>query len=72
MIGPAALRREARDQIDLLGQDPHSSGSQKLRGHEDYYRVSFGAGGYRIVYRVRPEKLIIERVRPRGRAYQGL
>jgi hypothetical protein len=56
----------------LLGEDPHAAGSQKLRGHEDYYRVPFGAGRYGIVYRVRPEKVIIERVRPRGSAYQGL
>jgi mRNA-degrading endonuclease RelE of RelBE toxin-antitoxin system len=69
---PIALRKEARDLIDALGDEPAPAGSQKLRGHEDYYRLAFGSGGFRIVYRVRPEKVIIERVRPRGRAYDGL
>lgn len=69
---PAALRQEARDRIDRLSTTPIPHDAKKLRGHEDYYRIPFGSHRFRIIYRVRPDKLIVARVRARGEAYQGL
>jgi mRNA-degrading endonuclease RelE of RelBE toxin-antitoxin system len=67
---PDKLQREAIAAIDSLADDPHPTDSVKLRGRNDHYRLRLD--GYRIVYRVRPGKILITRVARRGIVYQGL
>jgi mRNA-degrading endonuclease RelE of RelBE toxin-antitoxin system len=66
---PAKLQREAIEAIDSLADDPHSPDSVKLRGRNDYHRLRLG--GYRIVYRIRPGKILVSRIAPRAIVYRG-
>ena len=67
---PPKLQREAIEAIDSLAGDPHPPDSVRLRGRNDYHRLRLG--GYCIVYRIRPGKILVIRVAPRGTVYRGL
>ena len=40
-----------------LGDDPHPSGSRKLAGYDDVFRIRVGV--YRVIYSVSGRKLVI-------------
>jgi mRNA interferase RelE/StbE len=67
---PPKPQREAIEAIDSLADDPYPADSVKLRGRNDYYRLRLD--GYRIVYRIRPGKILVTRVAARGKVYRGL
>lgn len=58
--------------LDSLQQNPRPSGSTKLAGYSDLWRVR--VGDYRIVYRINDDERIVTvlRVRHRGEAYDRL
>jgi mRNA-degrading endonuclease RelE of RelBE toxin-antitoxin system len=66
---PPKLQREAIAAIDSLTDDPHPADSVKLRGRNDYHRLRLN--GYRIVYRIRPDKILVTRIARRGIVYRG-
>jgi mRNA interferase RelE/StbE len=43
--------------IDLLASDPRPSGSEKLSGYKDRYRIR--QGNYRILYSIEDDRLIV-------------
>jgi mRNA interferase RelE/StbE len=67
-------KAEAKKAIADLAEDPFPEGSIELRGHPGLYRIRFFRDGYRIVYSVseKQQKVVVQRVRPRGSAYHGL
>ena len=69
---PVPDRRRIGRKIDALAEDPHPTGSRKLRGAEDLYRIR--SGDYRIIYEVRDQVLIVLviLIRHRGRVYEDL
>lgn len=58
---PTRERQRVAEQIDALKIDPRPTGSRKLRGREDFYRIR--AGDYRVVYQIEDEVLLILIVR---------
>ncbi len=66
---PAKVRRRADERIRALAENPRPPGCKKLKGEVDLYRVALG--GYRIVYRVQDDILLVTviRVRLRNDAY---
>lgn len=56
-----ALDREAQrriaPRIDALGTDPFPSGSRKLQGESDLFRIR--AGDYRVIYRVDGKRVTV-------------
>jgi mRNA-degrading endonuclease RelE of RelBE toxin-antitoxin system len=71
---PDSVRHEALAVIADLTEDPFPYGAVPLEGLTNWYRVRFYRNAYRIVYRVfeRQQRVMIDRVRPRGTAYIGL
>jgi mRNA-degrading endonuclease RelE of RelBE toxin-antitoxin system len=81
---PSALRElrqlednanaEALQVIQELSEDPFPQDAVGLRGHPGVYRIRCCRDAYRIVYSVsrKKRKVIVQRVRPRQSAYQGL
>lgn len=69
-----SVKAEARQAIADLAEDPFPAGSLELRGYPGLYRIRFYRNAYRIVYGIseKQRKVIIQRVRPRGSAYEGL
>jgi mRNA-degrading endonuclease RelE of RelBE toxin-antitoxin system len=65
---------EAARAILELVEDPFPEGSVELQGHRGLRRIRCCRGLYRIVYRVseKQRKVIVQRIRPRASAYQGL
>lgn len=49
-------RRVAR-RVDQLAEEPRGTGSVKLRGADDVWRVR--VGDYRIVYRIEDDRLLV-------------
>ncbi len=54
-------RQRVAGQIDELKTDPRPQGCRKLKGREGFYRIR--VGGYRVVYLVEDELLVILIVR---------
>ncbi len=52
-----AILHRADAAIRGLAVDPHPSGSKKLHGADDLYRIR--VGDYRIIYRVEDENLLV-------------
>lgn len=69
---PAPDRKRSARRIDALACDPRPSGSRRLRGAEDLYRIC--SCDYRIIYQVQDEVLIVLviLIRHRGRVYEDL
>ena len=55
-LEPDTTRRIV-DAIDSLAKDPRPSGSKKLRGTDDLYRIR--VGNYRVIYQVHDEALLV-------------
>jgi mRNA-degrading endonuclease RelE of RelBE toxin-antitoxin system len=74
MLESSSLVREARDAIDDLRFDAVPPGALKMRRSKDAYRVKFGAGAYRIVYRVDEKRRLIRvfAIGPRRTVYRGI
>lgn len=68
-----ATRADVLDTLEYLREVPVPDEAEELRGHPRRYRIYVGAG-YRLVYRVsvKQRKIIVQRIRPRGKAYVGL
>ena len=54
---PAADRRRVARAMLALGEEPHPSGSRKLTGYDDVFRIRVGV--YRIIYSVSGRTLVI-------------
>lgn len=54
---PAEDRRRVARAMLALGEEPHPSGSRKLTGYDDVFRIR--AGVYRIIYSVTGRRLVI-------------
>ena len=54
---PAESRRRVARAMLALGGEPHPSGSRKLTGYDDVFRVRVGV--YRIIYSVAGRALVI-------------
>jgi mRNA interferase RelE/StbE len=69
---PPDVAEEAVAVIGELWEDPFPSGSLKMRGYSNRYRIRFGA--YRIIYKVDRQRksVTVLRVRPRSTAYRGM
>jgi mRNA interferase RelE/StbE len=52
--------------LDKLEKEPPEGDIKKLQGR-DGYRVR--AGGYRILFNIKDEKIIVTKIAPRGGAY---
>ena len=50
-------RRRVAQAMLALGADPHPTGSRKLTGYEDIYRIRVGV--FRILYSVEGRRLIV-------------
>jgi mRNA interferase RelE/StbE len=60
-VEPRAVRARIVRRIQDLAQSPRPSGSQKLAGEAERYRIR--QGSYRIVYSVNDERRIVEVVK---------
>jgi len=70
---PRPAQRRVVDAIEALGNDPRPAGSRKIAGTQNGYRIR--VGGYRVLYEVRDQVLIIVIVRVAKRderTYRGL
>lgn len=69
-----SLREEVIDVLEELEANPLPAGAIPLRRNNNYARVKFGAGAYRIVYKINRQRgeIQVVRVRPRSTAYKGL
>jgi mRNA interferase RelE/StbE len=74
-----AIRKLGRDaqrqvvaRLERLAEDPRPPGSKKIEGTEDLHRVR--VGGYRIVYRIEDQVLLVlvVRVAHRSDVYRRL
>lgn len=54
---PRTELKKIAKRIDKLGFDPFPSGHEKMKGHDDLYRVR--QGDYRILYSVFEKKLVV-------------
>jgi mRNA interferase RelE/StbE len=54
---PKADFRRIDAKIQALAEVPHPSGSKKLEGEEDLYRIR--SGDYRIIYQIEETRLVI-------------
>ena len=70
-ISPPNLQELIRVEIENLATDPFPTQAKRLRGFEDTYRIR--QGGWRIIYEIRDEELIIEviKIGSRGDVYKG-
>jgi mRNA interferase RelE/StbE len=60
-VEPRSLRVRLVSRIRSLGDDPRPSGSQKLAGGSERYRIRQGA--YRVVYSVDDDRRVVEVVK---------
>jgi mRNA interferase RelE/StbE len=60
-VGQKKDRQRIVLRIQSLGENPRPSGSEKLSGQLDRYRVR--EGNYRVVYSIDEEKLLVEVVK---------
>jgi mRNA interferase RelE/StbE len=69
---PGNLLKRIRKVIDDLSADPIPTGSKKLVGYDNLYRVR--VGDWRVSYAVEQDRLIvlIVEIAPRGGAYRTL
>jgi len=69
---PKPLLTRLLAEIDTLSTNPRPSGSLKLAGFDDLWRIR--SGDWRIVYAIQDEQLLIVvvEVEPRGSAYRHL
>lgn len=67
-----SVRRRVIQAVTALGEDPRPAGSVNLTGAPGWRRIR--SGGYRVIYEVRAEVLVVLvlRVGSRGRVYQRL
>lgn len=65
-------RRRIREAINQLVINPRPSGSKKLSGYDNLYRLRIG--DWRISYALEEDKLIVlvVEIAPRGQAYRRL
>lgn len=63
-------RERIMEEIDALADDPNPSGSTKLRGYVDSWRVR--VGDYRIIYELdeAARKVVVTRVAHRREVYR--
>jgi mRNA interferase RelE/StbE len=54
---PAADLKKLVKRIDKLGENPFPSGHEKLKGHDDLYRIR--QGDWRAIYAVFERKLVV-------------
>ena len=68
------MKDEAAQTLADLIESPIPFDAIPLRGYPDSYRIRLYRDQYRILYRIseHQRRVIVERVRPRGTAYQGL
>jgi len=55
------MRRRITEKVTVLCDDPFPSGSKKLKGQADHFRIR--VGDYRVVYRVDGKRVVIVIVR---------
>jgi mRNA-degrading endonuclease RelE of RelBE toxin-antitoxin system len=69
-----SVRAAALEVLGVLEDDPFPYGSNPLRGYTNLYRVKFYRDAYRLIYSVSEKKrlVIVERIRPRATAYDGM
>ena len=54
-------QRRITEKLTALGDDPFPSGSKKLKGQGDHFRIRIG--DYRVIYRVDGKRVVIVIVR---------
>ena len=66
----AALAKRVWKRVESLVTNPRPAGCQKLRGHDNLWRLR--AGDYRILYAIFEKKLLIDiiAIRHRSDAYR--
>ncbi len=71
---PDWVRDEAVELLAELRTDPLPPDAIELRGLAGHYRVKFGSGRYRLIYRISESRrdVWVSRIRERGTAYRGL
>jgi mRNA interferase RelE/StbE len=67
---PALIRQRLKRHIDSLATDPRPSGTLKMHGEPDLYRIR--VGDYRIVYYVwdREREVLVVKIRNRREVYR--
>ena len=70
---PRPIQKRIVRWLDLLGENPRRSGTAKLKGREDFYRVHAGKD-YVIIYTIRDDEVVVLvlRVGHRSEAYRRL
>lgn len=54
----ATVREQARKKLENLLCDPHVMAA-RMRAHPNAYRIKLRAAGYRLIYRVEDDRLIV-------------
>ncbi len=69
---PKTTQKRIAKKIDQLADNPRPSGSVKLAGQDDLYRIR--VGDYRIVYQIQDDVLLVLviRIGNRGDVYRHL
>ena len=60
-----SIHRRVISRIDGLAQEPRSSGSRKLQGEQNLWRIRIG--DYRVIYSIDDRERIVDIVRIRHR-----
>ncbi len=69
-IGDRVARQAIRRTIEALAEEPYPRGAKKLRGHPGLWRVR--VGGWRVVYTVEDDRLLVLMIAARGDVYERL
>ena len=69
---PANLKKRIMAAINRLAEDPFPTGSSRLVGFEELYRIR--VGDWRVLYTIENDRLVIlvVDIAPRGRVYRNL
>lgn len=69
---PREVIPRIRTAVEALREDPRPSGSRKLTGSDDQWRIR--VGDYRVVYEIADDVLIVTvvRIAHRREVYRGL
>ena len=65
-VAKQAIRRA----IEALAEEPYPRGAKKLRGHPELWRIR--VGGWRVVYTVEDDRLLVLLIAARGDVYERL
>jgi len=63
----ATLKSRIKKSLEKLSLEPPEGDIEKMKGRADY---RLRVGGYRLIFRIEDNDIIISKIAPRGQAYK--